>query len=874
MVHDKITNALGNDPLNYGAHAIHNNTAKMTCAACHNTTNHGLETTAWVGDRILEMGFTISKDTFNGFNPNQSIQSGTFYGTQFLSSPYVWSAGPGTTIVQTADYNASCSTYCHGNWPGNSGSVTTPIWVGTGQAACGTCHNASGEAPPTSGSHTKHAANFGAGLGIACSKCHGAFSNFTGVGHINGKVQWDLSAYPGATYNGSPANSTGAPAPTASANFATCNTLYCHSDVQGKDGNGTGGPSSYKVAKWGDPTTATCGSCHADPNISGSHPSHENVVVAFDCHVCHDNGGTTSPLNHANGIIDFQFVGLGQNTVYSRGTAVPAGTGYGTCSTSNCHGRFTRAWGTASTGLTLCDKCHGSATSPRGFYNTQGPDGTLSIYSAAIGVHDIHLQNPNSPRKATFARFTSYAKGFSCRQCHAVPDGPFASGHIDTALPAEVPFSHVSSIANTGKTKFSYYTSPSYNIATQTCSAVWCHGAGMNSNNSSGPYAGVPGSIQRQNPKWDTPYLTGNGTVDCVKCHALPPPAPDSSYIHYGQTMANCKECHTNLTNDGLGFKDKSLHVNGKIDGGCTNCHGYPPITDVVGAADGLATPAQGALQLGTAGAHSAHVLNANIGKKCQTCHNNYTIAMPSNNLEIGFNGLNGTVTSGTFTGYSNSGVHPNWVSNSAGTIIQKVTAGANVCSNLYCHGGGTATLPALGGGSNTAPNWEGGSADAVCGSCHGADIASVPTGGSHAKHALATGGGPGINCNACHRSVTDMSHVDGTVSWYLDHDNPVIGVNATYDNLSAGRIVGLAPRNNGADYRNCNNVYCHSNVQGTNGIGAPTSYATVKWGSGTLDCGSCHKNMATDGAATGSHVKHANTGASNMALSCGYCHQ
>src|SRR6185369_15649191 len=180
---------------------------------------------------------------------------------------------------------------------------------------------------------------------------------------------------------------------------------------------------------------------------------------------------------------------------------------------------------------------------------------------------------PNSPRKATFARFTSYANGFSCRQCHSVPDGPFASGHINTALPAEVPFTHVSSIANTGKTKFSYYSTPAYTPATQTCSAVWCHGAGMNSNNKSGPYAGVAGSIQRQNPSWNVPYLTGNGATDCTKCHAMPPPAPDSSYIHYGKTLVNCKECHTNLTSNGLGFNNKSLHVNGKIDGGCDVCH-------------------------------------------------------------------------------------------------------------------------------------------------------------------------------------------------------------------------------------------------------------------------------------------------------------
>lgn len=874
MVKD-LTLALGTNPTNYGAHLRHN-TAKITCIACHNNSNHALDTIVWQGNNDLEMGFTMNKDTFPGFNPNVPVSGGVFYAISSLNPPFVWKAGTDTTIVKTNDYNASCTTYCHGGWSGNVGSISAPIWVGAGQAACGTCHNATGAVPPVSGSHPRHAGNTGTGLGIGCERCHATYSNYTGSAHINGNVQWKLVQMgSAAAYKGTSSGSTGTPAGAGS--YGTCTNIYCHSDVQGKTGNGTGGPNTYASPIWGG--TVTCGDCHADPNTSGSHPSHEDVAVAFDCHVCHNNGGRTSPLNHANGIVNFEFVGLGQNTVYSAGTAVPAGTPYGTCSSSNCHGRFTRAWGTPASGLTLCDKCHGSATSPGGFYNTRGPAGTLSIYSAGIGVHDIHLQNPYSPRKATFARFTSYAKGFTCRECHDVPTGPFTAGHIDTMLPAEVPFSHLSSIASTGQKKFSYYTTAKYTAATQTCSAVWCHGAGMNSNNSTGPYVGVPGSIQRQDPQWNVPFLTGNSANDCTKCHALPPPAPDANYIHYGKTMADCKTCHTHLTNDGLGFRKKSMHVNGVIDGDCSKCHGYPPINNIVGDHDGLATPQQGALRLGTAGAHNVHVLNPNIGKNCSTCHYNYTPDMPSNNLELGFSGFNGAVTSGTFTGYSGSGVHPQWRSTNAGTVIQKVTTGANVCSNLYCHGGGiwngsSYTLNPLGGGSNTAPNWEGGPAEAVCGTCHGTDSINAPTGGSHTRHALAANGGVGMLCNSCHGSSTNMTHVNGTVSWHLDRSLPTIGANATYNNISSGSITGLAPRNNGADYRYCNNVYCHSNVQGANGIGDPTSYATVRWGTGTLDCGSCHKNMATDAAATGSHVKHANTGASNMALPCGYCHQ
>ncbi len=869
-----LTNALGPAPPNYGAHQRHN-TAGITCSACHSNTNHGLATAEWLGDDILEIGFKTSKFTFPGFNVYTSKIGGKFYGTNNLNAPFVWSAGPSTTITQIADYNNSCNTYCHGNWPGNAGSQTQPIWVGgSTQVACGSCHYATAAVPLTSGSHLKHAANTGAGLGIACNKCHASYANYTGSAHINGRVEWSMTAYPGSAYKGSIAGSTDAPAPTATINYGECSNLYCHSNIQNPT-TGLGAPTTYATPTWGG--TAPCGSCHVYPNTTGSHVSHENEAVAFDCHVCHNNGGTTAPLKHGDGTIDFQFVGLAQNTTYSRGNAVAPGTAYGTCSTSDCHGRFTRAWGTPDSGLPMCEKCHGSATSAGGFYNTRGPTGTLSIYSTGVGVHDIHIQNMNSPRKTTFARFTSYAAPYKCNQCHYTPTSPFTAGHIDTALPAESAFSHASSIANKG-ILFQYYSTPTYTKATETCSAVWCHGAGMHSNRATDEYAGTTPPV-RTNPKWTVPYLTGNGASDCTKCHAMPPPAPDNTYTHYGKTLVTCTTCHKHVGDDGYSFKDKKLHVNGTVEGGCDGCHGDPPITAGVWTpvnTTGLATPAQNALN-GGAGAHAAHILLPLIGKNCSTCHNAASPAMPSNELEIGFNALGGLVNNGTFTGYTNSVNGPKWKipSASAGTTIVKSNVKAAVCSNLYCHGGGSTSpvRPALGGGTNTSPDWE---IPAVCGDCHGVDSASAPTGGSHPKHALTVAS---LSCSSCHGITADNgTHVNAQVQWKLDRSNPVIGANATYNNISSGSLSGLAPRGvttAGDDYRTCNNIYCHSSVQGTNGTGVPVSFKTPRWGTdnNTLTCASCHQNMATDPSPTGSHLKHANPSL-GMNVPCGYCHQ
>src|SRR6185369_2384613 len=189
--------------------------------------------------------------TFSGFNSN-GVSGGTFNGTANLNFPYVWTAGPGTTINSINDYNNSCSTYCHGGWAGNSGngSQQEPIWIGGSvEVACGTCHYATGATPPQSGSHLKHAATTGAGLAIPCGKCHATYSTYTGSAHINGKVQWDLSTLAGGTggakYNGTVSGATAELA--GNTTYGQCSNLYCHSNIQSTDG--TGAPTY-----WATPT--------------------------------------------------------------------------------------------------------------------------------------------------------------------------------------------------------------------------------------------------------------------------------------------------------------------------------------------------------------------------------------------------------------------------------------------------------------------------------------------------------------------------------------------------------------------------------------------------------------------------------------------
>jgi predicted CxxxxCH...CXXCH cytochrome family protein len=118
-----------------------------------------------------------------------------------------------------------------------------------------------------------------------------------------------------------------------------------------------------------------------------------------------------------------------------------------------------------------------------------------------------------------------------------------------------------------------------------------------------------------------------------------------------------------------------------------------------------------------------------------------------------------------------------------------------------------------------------------------------------------------------CHGAVTDNAHVNGSVGWNM----AALGTAAQYKTPTgafsqSGSSDVLAPS---ATFGQCSNIYCHSNVQGSAGVGGPTTYAQPAWGGAAQTCGSCHKDMSTDSTATGSHVKHAQA----AGLACASCH-
>jgi predicted CxxxxCH...CXXCH cytochrome family protein len=921
-------NALGNSPADYGAHSRHAVDLKMACTTCHNNYTRNP-----MGNTNIEMGFAIRSSNYKGFAG--SVSNGTIIVSANYNKLYTWASNsPGTLLVESPNQSVpSCSVYCHGGWTGGGGTNPVPTWVGSNQAECGACHNYTNADPPETGSHLKHASSglflengvTVGGLNMACSKCHGAFTGYTSARHVNGNVEWDLSGIAAnATYKGSVKGGTGKIA--LGEGFGSCANLYCHSNVQGTDG--TGAPTAYYVPVWGG--SATCGSCHVDmytsPAATGGHKQHsqasDKFATPFDCRICHGNGGTTNPLNHANGTINMEFDGYGAGNVYKIGgnaiNNVVPGSGFGTCDNSNCHGtRRTMTWG-ASSNVPLCEKCHGSKASEGGFYGTSGPGTAASNTDPIVGAHGAHIHQEKS--NPAFTLYTSYSAYKDCSECHIKPAGPYDAGHIDTALPAEVTF-QPGAIANRAVFYgFSGAQAASYNLG--TCSNIWCHGAAMDSNVGRGTYAQVVadgGTLGTpRTPVWNQPFLNGNPLNDCSKCHGYPPPGPTEDYAHFshystvldaqGNPVLNpdgtpvevaklkqpneCNGCHVNVKPDGSGFINSATHINGNVDKGCQACHGVPPNTVAE-----LAIQSNGALAAGQAGAHKAHALLPAIGKNCSVCHNGYASAvdqMPNMGIEMGFNAYNGKAVGGAFWGYSTvSNGLTSFVSTGPGTYVFQTNnlVDQNTCA-VYCHGltaNAAGTVSATIGGRFNAtakPVWDTGAA-MVCGNCHGVNIAtspayasytaalnmqsrpaSSPTSSSHGKHASPTSA-MNLTCDVCHGVITNFYHVNGSVAWRLDTANPRVGAAAVYgpagNQVASGATGNVAPS---ASYGSCNNLYCHSSGQSADGSSSIPSYVNQQWGA-TVGCGACHNDMSTAG--TGNHVAHAGTSGGNY--DCSVCH-
>jgi predicted CxxxxCH...CXXCH cytochrome family protein len=545
---------------------------------------------------------------------------------------------------------------------------------------------------------------------------------------------------------------------------------------------------------------------------------------------------------------------------------------------SNVNGKFLR---TANDQDQLCLDCHRSRNVTS---HLQGSHPVSIDYDAAAAAKPAGFNatpvnaNPANPTSDLNARLNASGRKLLCSTCHGVHYTDSRSSTVDgranfaTLSSGDGYLLHTdrrgAAVAKGQPDKTNLCTNchagkKNHNFKEQDVQCDDCHSAHVDFDaadpsgtkgtniflirrNVLNKASGQPASILFRYTASQREYKNDQGTGVCQGCHVVPLAA---SPEHASNDPRVCNTCH---------FHNNS---NGSFSGACTECHGNPPTTATSGGPTGMVTDALG----GAVGAHFKHVRSR--GMLCIACHNGYAPprAMPSNTLDIGFNlnsltvpGFTRPLTSGSFVGNSNTtGI--TWGSTSVGTTV--TTAPNSVTCTVYCHGT-TLTPPRA-----AATSWVAGSIESACGACHGASSATPPTTGSHPRHAGATSGQLALGCDQCHGAHTDNSHITGNVQWDLTLIGGQYIPAAGTAFSTAGSTSGPAPS---SSFGSCTNVYCHSSAQGVNGAGAIT-YQTPAWGSAPLDCGGCHKNMATDATGTGSHRAHTN--AAGMNLDCTSCH-
>jgi predicted CxxxxCH...CXXCH cytochrome family protein len=541
---------------------------------------------------------------------------------------------------------------------------------------------------------------------------------------------------------------------------------------------------------------------------------------------------------------------------------------------SNANGKFLRV---ANDQDQLCLDCHRSRNVTS---HLKGSHPVNIDYATAPGSFNRPPlnTNPANPSSDLNAKLTASGGKLLCSTCHGVH---YTDSHSST-IDGSAKYANLSTgdgyllrTDSRGATVFSgqqdqlnictncHAGKKNHNLQGQDVQCIDCHGAHVeyDPNDPTGSKGTNAFLIRRNITKNGQPsqiffrytgsqreYKNADGNGVCQACHAVPPPGGSFPPEHASSDPTICNKCHFHNS------------ASGSFSGACASCHGFPPITATIGGPTGLASPATNAST--TPGAHETHAKKRLMA--CDTCHTgSKSKAMPSNSIDIGF-AINGTNFPG-FSGVAASGgTYTNTNTLAAPYTFSGAvsTTGVNqTCATIYCHGG------TLTGGSSTTPNWTGLN-QAACGTCHGVTAATPPTTAGHLRHAgSGVAGRLALVCSTCHGATTDNSHINGSVKW----DLTALGLIAQYKMpagtfANVGSTGAVAPS---AVYGQCTNIYCHSTVQGTGGLGAPGAYSQPTWGGAALACGSCHKDMATDASAPGSHVKHAQV----LGLACATCH-
>ena len=450
----------------------------------------------------------------------------------------------GIAAADDADpvYDAQTATcqgvYCHGSTLETEATATELSWISTdgSQAACGTCHSL-----PPGGDHPDSE---------YCSNCHGDVVDSEMVFinpdlHINGAV--DVGEMACDACHG--ANGEAAPPP----------------DVSGNQDAASPGVGAHQPHMQSSDWRAAieCEQCHLVPVVVGDVGHVDTDLpaeVTWGERATAD--GAVPQIDETYKCSDVYCHGAtlwsgGSNTTpvwtVDDGTQAACGTCHGLppesahpndTDCSSCHSEVIddslnfiapdrHIDGVVDLRDMACNACHGEPEENPDLPTSWAPPADLSGNSATtepgVGAHQQHLAA------------STWRGPVGCEDCHTVPSSVRESGHMDDLQPAELTWSELATSED---------AVPAYDFTTQACVDSYCHGST------------IGGGGTNNEPIWTA---VGEGEAACGTCHSLPP-----TVGHPSQT--ECENCHSSVVEAGLSIICGSLHINGDVDLGSTEC--------------------------------------------------------------------------------------------------------------------------------------------------------------------------------------------------------------------------------------------------------------------------------------------------------------
>ena len=179
-------------------------------------------------------------------------------------------------------------------------------------------------------------------------------------------------------------------------------------------------------------------------------------------------------------------------------------------------------------GLQTCITCHGDfsgdVNKPFNWAPPKDMANHVETTFRGVGAHQTHV------------RYATLRVTLDCSECHLKPTKVDDPGHLDSDLPAEIAYGELA--RNEG-------AEPFWDPDGAQCNNVYCHGEFKYGN-------------RDNNLIWTN---VGVGQAACGTCHGLPPPS-ETGHVQ----MDQCSLCHSNVVDEDGNIKDRTLHINGKVD--------------------------------------------------------------------------------------------------------------------------------------------------------------------------------------------------------------------------------------------------------------------------------------------------------------------